>query len=382
MPREGTAPIRKRKVFYVMGFDPRGTPFYHAQLKREARISKKRGFSTLDVGPLEQSWAHGHECRCKASANRIDIDITYHFLSIIDIVAGYFELPLRRRIAASLILFARALLSPFWIKGALHAPKFSAFALYPYFVLMAGPALGIVAAIATRETTGSALLAVFASLLTLTASLVLIVRYEHRLFVLYLLGDFLFSCTAISVPGTALTERLSAFSSEISNALRASSEDEEILIVGHSSGALLAIQVAASVARISPPHLLSRLSLLTLGNQASLVYFPGTHGIRKDINAVVQANAIAWRDIFAPQDVISSGRFDFVEKLEIIKPKASGYHLHSARFKEALTPATYSRLRHSFLKLHMQYLRANETGRGFNYFAVLESSARLSKLHF
>jgi hypothetical protein len=385
MPKENPLrqpPVKKRKVFYVMGFDPRGTNFYHTQLKREARISERRGFSTLRVGQLDAISMHGDECQCQSSLNGHNLEISYEFLSITDIVTNYFNLPLAQRIFQAIRLFYQGIMSGFFVKQFLHAPTFALFTLYPFVMLALGLVFGVLAGIVANEVSNNLIVATAIFLLTLIGSMGLLIRNENRFYVFYLLGDFLFSCTAITTTQATLQDRLDSFATHIANILRESNEDEEILIVGHSSGALLAIQVAASIIRLSPPEPVRRFSLLTLGNQASLVYFQGTDRFRNDITQLVDAAELTWHDVFAPQDVISSGRFDLIKHLKQVRPESSGYHLSSARLKEALTPTTYRKIRHSFLKLHMQYLRASETGHGFNYFSMLESPSRLGETQF
>lgn len=367
------APVRKRRVFYVMGFDPRGTAFYHAQLKREARISQKRGFSSLQVGPLEEVWEHGHECQCEGRQDgNNEIRISYQFLSISDFVSEYFALPIPIRIARSLRLFVQEVFSGYFCSGFVNTPKFTLFTLYPFAMLAISPLLGVIVglllAVVNYPVSGIAV-----GLAVATIGTYCLLRYEHRFYIMYLLGDFLFSAQALTKPPPALQERLEKFKTAVSSSLQACQNDEEVLIVGHSSGALLAIQLAAALSRSVSAQDRQHLSLLTLGNQASLAYLRGTDQFRQDVADVIRASGLTWHEIYAPQDVISSGKFDFVTRLNLQRPTLSGYQLRSARLKETLTGRTYRRLKHSFLKLHMRYLRASETGNGFNYFALLES---------
>lgn len=377
----GSPRVRQRTVFYVMGFDPRGTAFYYGQLKREARISKRRGFSSMEVGPLLSEWEHGQVCQCKGGDPSQEVEIRYRLLSISDFVADYFRQPRAKTLVQALRLFAHIWLSGFVPKLAANTPKFALFTQYPYAVLLVAPLGGMLAGLLTT-CAAPPWAGVIAGVIAATALLALILKQEHRLYVMYLLGDFLFSSRALTNPSPALQQRRTDFSNQILQALQQNKADEEILIVGHSSGALLAIQLAASVLRRLPGQYQHRLSLLTLGNQASLAYLRDADSFRQDVATLLRSETVYWRDIFAPQDVISSGRFDYAEKLSINSIKSNTYVLSSARLKEAVAPRTYDRLKYAFLKLHMQYLRASETGNGFNYFKLLESPCRLSEFRF
>lgn len=367
--------LRKRKVFYVMGFDPRGPAFYHAMLRREGRLSGKRGFGQFEAGPLSQSWAHGDSCTCR-SGTAPELEIEYEFLSISDIIAHYFRANLLWYLWAGLKVLAIMVFTGFQARNLRHAPRFGLFTLYPFVLLAAlalvATALAVLMASLLSPAAGWPILAV----LIFYALCHVLRRFDHRSYVFYLIGDFSFSHSAVTYREPALQVRMEAFAERVAATLQASSPDEEVLIVGHSSGGLLAIQLAAAAARQVSPEQAARISLLTLGNQASLGLCQDTQGFVADVASV--AAQVSWRDIFAPQDVISSGRFDPAEKLVPGAPRQA-LKLVSARFSEVFEPASYARIKHSFFKLHMQYLRASETGRGFNYFAVLGSPRRLAE---
>jgi hypothetical protein len=373
--------VRKRSVFYVMGFDPRGIPFYHGQLRREARISRRRGFSSLEVGPLKPEWEHGQMCQCRNLAEGRELELDYHFLSISDFVAAYFKLPLLTRLGQAIRLLVHNFASGFLCREMVRRPKFTLFILYPYGVLALGPLLGLVAGLMVAHLHGT-WSGLAAGLIVTVLGAAYVLKNEHRFYAMYLLGDFLFSTRALTAPPQELTLRMQAFKTRIMHALQDARPDEEIVIVGHSSGALLAIELAADVVRSLPNDTQSKISLLTLGNQASLADMSGTHAFRQDVASVLESRHVYWCDVFAPQDVISSGRFDFAEQLKKIPIKSNTYDLRSARLKETLHAPGYARLKYSFLKLHMQYLRASETGNGFNYYALLESPLRLRDFRY
>ncbi len=375
--------LRKRHAFYVMGFDPRGTSYYHAQLRREARISARRGFSHFKVGKLESNWQYGEQCHCELSQDPSLEELQVEFLSITDIVRGYFDQSIVCRLINGLGLLWVALSSGFAIKVIRKAPQFALFTFYAFILLFLGfftaVGLGMGAALFLDPDYALAggILTTLALLGVITAFLI---RLENRLYTFYLLGGFVFEHNAITGHLPVLEQRMESFVERIVHVLNESGEDEEVLLIGHSNGGLLAIRLAAAILRQCTPKQASRFSLLTLGNQAALAYYPGTEGFLSDVKTLAETPGFTWRDIFAPQDAISSGRFDPLKELNIPRPSPCSLTLHSARFKEVLTASTYQRLRYNVLKLHMQYLKASETGNGFNYLKTLESPDWFSKL--
>ena len=83
---------------------------------------------------------------------------------------------------------------------------------------------------------------------------------------------------------------------------------------------------------------------------------------------LVSIDGVRWQEVFAPQDIISSGRFD----AGVLPGALSGkIKLQSALLREALAPEEYHKMVLQFFTLHLQYLRASGTGYGFDYFQLL-----------
>ncbi len=374
--------IKRRKVFYVMGFDPRGTSFYHALLRRESRLSKRRGFSHWQAGTMQPAWLYGETCHAAPEGDTTIEHIDYEFMSITDLVTDYFRLPLLTRIIQFLRLAVYAFACGFMRNSYGRARYFTLFMFYPAGVLALVMLLSLLAGAGLGWWVGGlAGWLAFALTTPLVATLLiaLIKRFEARFYIFYLIGDFLFSVRALMEPFEAFDSRLDQFADRVLEALRETGDEaaDEVVMVGHSSGGLLAILLAERLVERCTPAERQRLALVTLGNQASLALFPKAAAFRCGIAKLINSPGLTWLDIFAPQDVISSGRFELPRELEIEQQPGSGYRFVSARLKEQVTEARYQRIRHAFLTLHMQYLRASETGQGFNYFSMLESPLRL-----
>lgn len=365
-----------------MGFDPRGTAYYHAQLRREARISKRRGFSTLGVGKLDPLEEFSESCPCDLPPDSALKELDYELLSITDIVSSYFGQSTIKGLQQATYMLWIMLVKGFIINGLRKSLHFSLFTLYPISLV----SLNLIAAIAGGYLITQVAPAQYGPVVGGLSGLIIFYLGSHilqwlesRLYTFYLLGDFLFSYRLISNKEHRVNERLKIFTQRILSVLAHCGKDEEVLIVGHSSGALLATLLAAKVIRGTKPELHNQLALLTMGSQTALSFFSDADKLREDIRTLGATRNFSWRDIFAPQDPISSGRFDPFVKLTLSRPTPCSYSLHSARFKEALSEQTYQRIKYNFFRIHMQYLKASETGKGFNYFMILENPLRLSR---
>jgi hypothetical protein len=356
--------IRQRRVVYLMGFDPRGSGFYHQLLKREASRSKRRKMSALTIGPL-QAGEQFSQCDWQQQDGPGG---DYRFAEMLDLIQPHFRPTpgagwwwwLRM---SQLMLTNIALWRP---QG--QSMLFNCFMLYPVVMLAmllalcSGAAFGL-AGLTQLPWLGWLLVPVLMLLTDLGLR-----RYDHKLYLHYLLGDFLFTHAVLSAYWPALEQRLSQWATQLADDVRALPPDGELLIVGHSSGGLLAARLAHQLQQQLAAEHADKWSLLTLGNQASTGLANCAGPFHQSVAALTHAPQLRWQEVFAPQDIISSGRFD----AGVLPGALTGkIRLQSALLREALAPEEYRKMVLQFFTLHLQYLRASGTGYGFDYFQLL-----------
>ncbi len=356
--------IKHRRVVYLMGFDPRGSSFYHQLFKREASRSKRRGMTSLTVGKLQpgelfsqcdwqQQDGPGGDYR---SAEMLDL-IQPHFRPTPG-AGWWWWLHLCKLMLGN---------SSLWrLRG--QSMLFSCFMLYPLLLPAAVLALCATTAFSLASLVQLPWLGWLSLPLLMLLADSVMRRYDHKLYLHYLLGDFMFTRAVLSACWPGLEQRLSQWATQLADDVRALPPDSELLIVGHSSGGLLATRLAHQLQQQLAPADAAKWSLLTLGNQAStgLANFAGP--FHQSVSALTHAPQLRWQEVFAPQDIISSGRFD----AGVLPGALTGkIKLQSALLREALAPQEYRKMVLQFFTLHLQYLRASGTGYGFDYFQLL-----------
>ena len=167
---------------------------------------------------------------------------------------------------------------------------------------------------------------------------------------------------------------MAAFADTIAQAL--ASDSDEVLIVGHSSGAYIAISVLADLIRSGrvPAHG-PALSLLTLGHVVPMVSFlPNAHRLRGDLAYLSASAALTWVDVTAPGDGCSFALCDPVAVSGVAPQDQRWPLVISAAFSQSLRPETWAALRWRFFEAHFQYLNAfdNLPGRvdDYDYFRI------------
>ncbi len=206
------------------------------------------------------------------------------------------------------------------------------------------------------------------------ASVVVLLRWfktkDNTLFAYYLMHDYAFSARLSGEDPPELAARMTQFSDTIAAAL---AEDvDEVLIVGHSSGAHLAVSILADVIRGG--HVTAdgtRLAFLSLGHVVPMMSFlPRARRLRRDLAFLATQENFTWVDVSAPGDGCCFALCDPVG-VSGVAPEGKRWPLViSAAFTQSLSPAKWKALRWRFFRLHFQYLCAFDQPKDYDYFQI------------
>ncbi len=197
---------------------------------------------------------------------------------------------------------------------------------------------------------------------------------DGKLYAYYLMHDYAYTCQLRGANPPELEARMADFADAVAAAL--TDDVDEVLVVGHSSGAHLAVTILADLLRAGRlPANGPVLSLLTLGQVVPMVSFlPDAHRLRADLHFLSTREDIAWVDVTAPGDGCAFALCDPVA-VSGVAPAGQRWPLVlSAAFTQTLAPETWRALRWRFFRLHFQYLCAFDNLSGaaddYDYFRV------------
>ncbi|SHH80202.1 hypothetical protein [Marivita hallyeonensis] len=380
--------VRRRKVFYLPGYDPfparRYRELYRTEGAKQAEISEYglRVEAAGDDGAY--SW------RASGVFDGVRVESEFEVLTWSDIVqdsmsnsipATYWQLIRTSWTYIASGTLRRLALLP---KGPLIA------ALYPIAVLL----LQLIAALLAAHLVGWTLSTVFQALVLWALGegaiarwgqallywtpffviAVLVLRWfraqDHKLYTYYLMHDYAFSAGRKGATPPALQQRLDDFRATIAIALL--QDYDEVLVVGHSSGAHLGVSILADLLR-DHPTLPSRpaLSFLSLGHVIPMVSFlPKAYKLRTDLRFLSQRDEITWVDVTAPGDGCSYALCDPVAVTGLETAEKRWPLVFSAQFSRTMAPERYEALRRKYFKLHFQYLCAFEQPLDYDYFQI------------
>ena len=360
----------RRRVLYLPGYDPIPPRRYRELYRREGTAQARISGYALDFGPRRDRTGFGWGVSGRFPQGTAETDI--EVLVWADVVQG----SMGRSIPATYAQLCRTA----WAyigSGALfrlmrlrRGPVIAA--LYPIAVLLAqmaaalalGAALLWAGAVWLHWTVGLA-----AGLAASTALLLWFRRIDGRIFAYYLMHDYAFTAQNGGAYPPALETRIEAFADRIAAVLE--DEWDEVLVVGHSSGAYLAVSVLADLIRAGRARRDGRLALLTLGHVVPMASFlPNAGRLRADLGYLSAREELDWVDVTAPGDACCFGLCDPVAVSSVEPVDRRGPLVLSAAFSRTLSEAQKRALRGRWFRLHFQYLCAFEHPGDYDYFAI------------
>ena len=378
--------VRKRRVFYIPGYDPIHPRRYRELYRKEG--GDQAVISGYDIALKPKPKGQNYGWSVAATIDKVQIETDVEVLVWSDIVRD----SMSTTIPATYLQLVRTAWEyigsgALWRLMRLRKGPVIA-ALYPVGMLLGQLALAIVlgllfgrlmgalttAAIGTvtgpeDAALGGIAVAVSASLLSGVWLLRWFKSKDGKFFAYYLMHDYSYSASSRGANPPELEARMAQFQQAIAKALN---EDvDEVLVVGHSSGAHLGVSVLADLIRAGRTEKGPKLSFLSLGQVVPMVSFlRDAHRLRADLRYLSARDELTWVDVTAPGDGCAFALCDPVGVSGVAPPDKKWPLVFSAAFTQSLSPARWKELRWKFFRLHFQYLCAFDRPKDYDYFQI------------
>jgi hypothetical protein len=151
---------------------------------------------------------------------------------------------------------------------------------------------------------------------------------------------------------------------------------DEILLLGHSCGTMLLTAVAARLLDLDSSLASSRseVAMVCVGNCSPVMACnPQANRFRSSINKILSAPNLAWIEIQARKDVLGCSDFDPSSFQTIIERSVPQNRpkIVDIRLRDMLAEDFYTAHRLDFLRLHFQYIMANDCIAPYDYFRMI-----------
>jgi pimeloyl-ACP methyl ester carboxylesterase len=366
--------IARRHILHVSGYDPVEPRRLHRRFKRELAIFARTW--KLDAAASDaHATGTGTAWSVTTSGPGWRVETDYETLDWDDIVRRDLAVSMVRRLCHAVPAIADFIFTGTAFRYVVASNRYALFFLVPLveFLLFA-----TVAALVGR-TVGTAL-----PFEAVTQSAVGIVLSVAMFFVLarwpgrYMrfdqaLSDWIFARAYMRRRRADVDARLDAFAARLVAVMREDDVDE-VLLVGHSLGSLLAIDLLCRAFALDP-HLARRkaqLSFLTIGATVpKLTLHPDGGYFRACVQRIAADPDLTWVEYQARDDAISFYKFNPVTSRRVDDDEPTGKPLiRRVHMRDMLTPQSYRRYRWRFMRIHYQFVMANERRAVYDYFML------------
>ena len=237
--------VHRRRVFYIPGYDPIHPRRYRELYRKEGQDQARISGYQIELKPKKTGGPYGWHV-----TGTIDGAVTEADVEVL-VWADIVKTSMARGIVATYLQLLRTAYAYigsgalFRLAGLRKGPMIAA--LYPIVFLIAQLLLACLAGWGIGELVSFVhpALGWAAGLGVVWAMLRAFKRWDNKVFAYYLMHDYAYSAQASGANPPELEARMTAFRLSIRDALTAGFD--EVLVVGHSSGAHLAVSILADL---------------------------------------------------------------------------------------------------------------------------------------
>ncbi|WP_455273629.1 lipase [Rhizobium herbae] len=363
-------PVKKRAVFFIGGYEPK-TPkaFFGRLFKQISRFDALWGYRS-DVSSIEVTQDNEvgiATISTRAPEENWTTSTDFSFLCLDKIVLRDFARPMPMRLLHYIRAFADFVISGAAFHFFKKAWRFGLYFVYPFLAVTIFALVAYTGAQLTVPWFGlaSGLVGLLIFVLALSVA-------GERWSINHLMDLWSFSLDFIRGRRADADAILQRFAETIVARSTAESYDE-VILVGHSTGGLLMIDVAARCLSIDKKFAGSarKVVLLTLGSTALKAgYHPAGKNFRKSVEQVINDDKLAWVEIQCLTDAINFYKTDPVAEMGLSKSDRAFPIVRTIKVRDMLRGDTYARIKRNFFRVHYQYVCANTKPYWYDFFQI------------
>lgn len=361
-------PVSKRLVFHIGGYDPYMPPeVAYARFARELKRFEKTWSAKASVSPLTIAADQATWDITTTGANW-RVATSYWLVRWDDIIESLARQPWWLRIIRGQLAWI-----DFAIAGALWSYlrinwRYALFFIFPFAICDAFALIAWFVGVLLAEVSGSLWIGIAAGLLMCAALL----KWPWRwLGLATLFDDWIFSSSYVRSSHPILEQRLDVIARQIDAAAR-NSHANEILLVGHSFGAVIAVDLLDRVLRLNPSigENGPRVAFLSVGSSILKIgLHRGAKRFRASLQRVALAPGIFWAEYQTLTDVMNFYKTNPISELGLT---ADGRPVvRHVRIRDMLDPESYRRIRRHLYRVHSQFVSGNERRTAYDYFMLV-----------
>lgn len=380
--------VQHRHIIYIQGYDPRGLAQYYRMFRTELRkfgrlyqvsatISRPKVAADDEIA----SWS------IDTTASDWQTRTTYDFLRFEDFIQQDLASPIWPTVFSAIWIYWRLIWAGTIARFGKANWRFATFITYPHLMLLLEAAgAGAIAFVFEKGLNALGVpdpISIAAATAIFVALLWGVLKYtENATYVLYLLCDTIWTWEFSHRERKEWDERIDRFARHLVKVAK-STDAEEIVIVGHSSGSFLSTEMLARALKLDPALGRNgpRIVLLTIGGNFPIVGFHAvSQQFRDHLRMLAVEPSIDWIDCQARKDVMNFYQFDPIEGHGIdAGPARRNPQIVPVRFRDIIRPEHYEKFRWQFFRVHFQFVMANERPHAYDFFMIVCGPIPLSE---
>lgn len=367
--------IRRRHVIYVEGHDPQGATGYNGLFRAAMRRFLRVWPVKAEIGELQiDSEAFAHWTIDLAGPNW-SVATHYTFLRQEHIISANIAESMVWQVPRALGWVIDSVLSGTMSRMFRASWRFATHLVYFQVLLLiwvaAGAAAGGLAALAAMRWTGvPGLVAGGIGVVVGIAAFTLLRPVFNRWHVTQIINHWPLLRRFARGEPTNFDQPIEDGARHLVATAQANDADE-IVVVGHSGGGVLAPAIVARALELDPDlgRHGSSVVLLTLGSiMPGVALHPTATHMRTAIRRLATEPSVLWVDCQSRKDVMNFFDFDPVAGIGVqVGPERCNPHVWLVRFRDIVSPEFYQRLRRSLFRLHYQFIMSGDRRGPYDY---------------
>jgi hypothetical protein len=371
--------VQHRHIIYIQGYDPRGLAQYYRMFRTELRkfgrlyqLSATMSRPKVAADDEMASWT------IETKADDWQTRTRYDFLRFEDFIQRDLASPIWRTVFSAVWIYWRLVFAGTIARFAKANWRFATFITYPHFVLLlealAAAGIAFVFQKGLDALGIPTLLSIAAAIAIFVALVGIVLKYtENSTYVLYLLSDTIWTWQFSHRERPEWDQRIDRFARHLIE-VACTSDAEEIVIVGHSSGSFLGTEMLARALNLDPAlgRHGPRIVLLTIGGNFPIVGFhAAAQDFRDPLRQLAIEPSIDWIDCQARKDVMNFYQFDPIKSHGIdVGSAGRNPTIVPVRFRDIIRADHYESFRWQFFRVHFQFVMANELPHAYDFFMI------------
>ncbi len=357
----------------IGGYEPKSADAFFKRTNREYRRFGDTWKLQTEIGPLKIS-TNGHIATVNLETRDTDwqVKTEFNFLVYNELVLKDFARPLPVRLLRYFTTFFDYVLTGTAFSFFRTNWRFALYFLYPAIMiaLFILASLGAAKLVLAIDFPGQTIAATLVALAVFTA---LVYRIGRRWFVLHLMDLWSFSRYYLHGKREDVGPRIKLYAKAVIEAAN-SNRFDEILLVGHSTGGALILDIAATALAGDPEFAdqNAEITILGVGSTALKIgLHPSAREFRQKVQTLADNAHINWVEYQSHTDIINFYKTDPAQEMNVKNTHSRQFPIaRTVRIRQMLDPETYKRVKKNFFRMHYQFIMGNTRPYYYDFFMI------------